>query len=205
MRLACPNGWQWRFVMTRDAAAANAFNYQFELQPVGNPSGVWTAFITGGFDAVVGVRRGNGHFLVDFTSLRARGYPFLDDDGKLASVALTYATAEFPITVSMMWAGVDGTTAEINYGAQADGSGALSFTLVGDFIPATPALETVATKSQWLPSGAGRADQVIQLGDGAGAHRTQCWNDSFIRTYEDAWDPANDFGDPSLCPAISGL
>jgi hypothetical protein len=191
--------------MTRDTASASAFDYRFDLRPLGDPNALWTAFITGSFDAAVGVRRGDGHFLVDFRSLRDRGYPFDNDNGEMASVALTYATAAFPISVSMMFTKVDGTTAEVDYRAQADGSGALTFTLIGDFI-LTPAIETIATTSRWLPSGAGRSDQLIQSGDGAGLHRTECWNDSFVLTFgEKAWAPAETFGDPALCPAISGL
>lgn len=202
-----PNGWEWRFVMTRDAGYSNTFDYRFDLRPLGDPNALWTAFITGSFDAAVGVRRGNGHFLVDFKSLRDRAYPFDNDDGALAAVALTYATAEFPISVSMMFATVEGKTAQIDYKAQADGSGALDFTLVGDFI-LTSAIETIATTSRWLPSGAGRSDQVIQSGDGAGLHRIECWSDAFVETYSDKpWLTADQrmTGDPSLCPAISGL
>ena len=107
----------------------------------------------------------------------------------------------------MMWASVDGTTAhDYDYGAQADGSGALSFTLVGDFIPATPALETVATTSRWLPSGAGRADQVIQRATAPGRIAIAML-ERLVRPdlQGQPWEPANDFGDPSLCPDISGL
>ena len=46
----------------------------------------WIAFITGYFDAAVGVRRGNGQFLVDFVELRAEGYPFRNDDSNLSFV-----------------------------------------------------------------------------------------------------------------------
>jgi hypothetical protein len=98
-----PNGWQWRFVMSRYSDPATKFHYQFELQPIDAGDGVWTTFISGDFDAAVGLRRGNGNFLVDFASLRNDGYPFTyanPDDAKLASVAITYATADFPISVS---------------------------------------------------------------------------------------------------------
>jgi hypothetical protein len=201
-----PNGWRWRFVMTRNAESASKFHYQFDLQPIGGADDEWTLFISGDFDAAVGLRRGNGNFLVDFQTLRTLGYPF-KDDGKLASIAVTYATAAFPTSVSMMLVATDGTTAGIEYSAQADGSGALSFTLTGDLIKLTPALETLAVTALWLPSGAGRADEVVQSGDGAGLHRTECWNSSFVVTYEDkAWDATSNFGDLATdCPAISGF
>lgn len=202
-----PNGWQWRFVMSRNAESPSKFHYQFDLQPIGAGDDAWTLFISGDFDAAVGLRRGNGNFLVDFQTLRTLAYPFKNDDGKLASIAVTYATAAFPTSVSMMLVATDGTTAGIAYSAEADGSGALSFTLIGDLIKLTPALETLAVTALWLPSGAGRADEVVQSGDGAGLHRTECWNSSFVVTYEDkAWDTANNFGDLSTdCPAVSGF
>jgi hypothetical protein len=206
-----PNGWQWRFVMTRVDGATTSFRYGFDLRPDGGGEDSWTRFIQGAFDASLGVRRGKGDFLVDFVSLRNLGYPFKyanPDDAKLASIAISYATAVYPISVSMMIALVDGTTGEIDYDAQVDGSGALRFTLVGDFIMLTPALETVSVTTRWLPSGAGRADQVVQSGDGAGLHRIECWNDSFIETYSSQpWLPADQqmTGDVSQCPDTPDL
>jgi hypothetical protein len=201
------NGWQWRFVMTRDATADNRFDYRMELQPDG-AGDAWTAFITGYFDAAVGVRRGNGQFLVDFTDLRAQGYPFRADDSNLAFVQVVYSTAAFPTSVAVTFAGGDGTTVELTYGAQADGSGALAYTMTGNLIELTAAIETLDVTARWLPSGAGRADQVVRAGDGAGLHRVECWNDSFVEVYSDKpWLPLDrrTTGDPALCPAIAGL
>jgi hypothetical protein len=199
-------GWRWRFVMTRDDDTR--FDYRMELQPNGAGDDAWIAFITGYFDASVGVRRGNGQFLVDFTTLRAAGYPFANDDSNLAFVQVAYSTAAFPTSVAMMFGGVDGTTVELAYGAQADGSGALAFTMTGNLIELTPAIETLDVTARWLPSGAGRADQVVRSGDGAGLHRVECWNDAFVEVYSDKPWLAPDrrtSGDPSLCPAIAGL
>jgi hypothetical protein len=200
-------GWQWRFVMTRDASVQGRFDYRMELQPDG-AGDAWTAFITGYFDAAVGVRRGNGQFLVDFTALRAEGYPFRADDSNLALVQVVYSTADFPTSVAVTFAGVDGTTVELTYGAQADGSGALAYTMTGNLIELTAAIETLDVTARWLPSGAGRADQVVRSGDGAGLHRVECWNDSFMEVYSDKpWLPLDrrTTGDPALCPAIAGL
>jgi hypothetical protein len=199
-----PNGWRWRFVMTR--SDETRFDYRMELQPDG-AGDAWTAFITGYFDAAVGVRRGKGYFLVNFAELRTQGYPFRASDN-LTSVAVAYSNAAFPTSVSMMFQGVDGATVELAYGAQADGSGALAFTVTADLIDQTPAIETLDVTARWLPSGAGRADQVVRSGDGAGLHRVECWNDAFIEVYSDKpWltPDRRTTGDPSLCPAIAGL
>ena len=202
-----PNGWQWRFVMTRNDATTTRFDYRMELQPNG-AGNAWIAFITGYFDAAVGVRRGEGSFLVNFAELRAGGYPFRNDDSNLSFVQVAYANAAFPTSVSMMFGGLDGTTVELEYGAQADGSGALAFTMTGNLIEQTPAIETLDVTARWLPTGAGRADQVVRSGDGAGLHRVECWNAAFVEVYSDKPWLAPDrrtSGDPSLCPAIAGL
>ena len=85
----------------------------------------------------------------------------------------------------MMFGGLDGTTVELEYGAQADGSGALAFTMTGNLIEQTPAIETLDVTARWLPTGAGRADQVVRSGDGAGLHRVECWNAAFVEVYSD--------------------
>ena len=85
----------------------------------------------------------------------------------------------------------------------------MTFDVIGNLIPLTPAIEDMRVTSRWLSSGEGRADLTVVSGDGAGAMQTQCWDRSFQETYDSKpWAPTEDFpanppGDPAaICPDI---
>ena len=207
-------GWQWEFRMTR--LPDLTFDYVFELQPVGAVPDVWIPFVTGRFEPSPGVRRGVGDFHVVTDPLRAAGYPFDVEGQKLRTVDVSYSTKDYPISVIVDFVSFPNladlsmtNSVHYEYGVQSDGQGAMKFTLTGDLITTTTAIEVVAVTSRWLLTGAGRADLTVQQGDGAGLMQTECWDDSFNATYNDKpWSPAEDVptggqGDPTaLCPAI---
>ena len=200
-------GWMWRLVVTR--VDATTFTYALEFHRAGDPVDTWLGFLSGMFDASAGLRRGIGSLHVDTAMLRAEGYPFDADGMKLDTIDVSYATVDYPISVVMDLVTFPNApdTSTINsahyeYAAQADGQGSMSFTLVGDLITG-PAIETLAVTSRWLPGGAGRADIIVESGDGAGLHQTECWDNSFDPTYNDKpWSTSEDVGDPSACPAL---
>jgi len=108
---------------------------------------------------------------------------------------VTYQTKDFPISVVMDLVSfpnyptdlVTTNSVHYEYGAQADGSGAMKFTMTGNLIPITSAIE------------------VLQ-GDGAGMMQSECWDTSFNATYNSKpWSPSEDLNDPSFCPAIPVL
>ena len=204
-------GWQWRFRMQREADGS--FSYAFELEPIdGGPDG-WMAFISGAFQPSPGVRRGVGNFTLETTALRAAAFPFDPDTAKTQSVTVHYSTLAFPTSVVVDlisypdYPDVSATNSvHYEYGMQANRDGAMKFTLTGDLIKTTPALEVVAVTSQWLRTGAGRADLTVLQGDGAGLMQVECWDDSFNATYNDKpWVPSENTGDPSTCPEIPTL
>jgi hypothetical protein len=201
-------GWQWRFWLKRQPD--QSFTYAFELEPLdGGPNG-WMAFITGAFQPSPGIRRGVGNFTLDTTALRAGNFPFDIDTARTQSIAVSYSTKEFPRSVMVDLVNYPdypdlGATNSVHYeyGMQADGEGALKFTLTGDLIKTTAAIEVLAVTSQWLRTGAGRADLTVLQGDGAGLMQVECWNSEFEATYnEKPWSPAENTGDSSACPQI---
>lgn len=208
-------GFQWRFVMTRESSQPATFGYRLELQRVGDPPDAWIPWVTGGFIASSGAaRRGEGWFNVETDKLRAADFPFeKPDDQKLKSLSVSYSTKAFPISVT-----VDLTTnpslsdttvtntLHYEYGAQADGQGAMRFEVTADWVPATPAFETLIVTARWLPHGEGRAEATIKLGDGAGLTQTQCWDSSFRLTYNhEPWATVHNRGDILDCPVIPEL
>ena len=202
--------WQWRFVVER--TAPKTFAYELLLSRIAEPNTEWP-LLTGEFTSAEGARRGVGSFTMATDTLRAQGFPFDDGGLKIRSIDVEYATAELPIMVHMelltypdpadtsMW-----VTTMYDYGAQENGQGALRFSISGNLDPATPAIETLTVTSRWLPTGEGRAEARIELGDGIGATETQCWGPDFNPTYTDKpWAPTpdapdeDDFGDVTAC------
>ncbi|HEX3697091.1 MAG TPA: hypothetical protein VH374_17065 [Polyangia bacterium] len=60
-------------------------------------------------------------------------------------------------------------------------------------------LTTVA--AGFFGAGAGRTQAAVIAGDAAGAQQDECWGSGFAPTYNlKPWSPAEDTGDPSLCP-----
>jgi len=204
--------WEWQFAMQREADGS--FSYAFNLEPLGAGGSAWLSLITGNFTPSPGVRRGAGSFTLTTAALRAAGFPFDPGLGKLDTLMVTYQTKDFPISVVMNLVSfpnyptdlVTTNSVHYEYGAQADGSGAMKFTMTGNLIPITSAIEVVQVTSQWLASGAGRADLTVLQGDGAGMMQSECWDTSFNATYNSKpWSPSEDLNDPSFCPAIPVL
>jgi hypothetical protein len=203
-------GWQGRFRMDREAD--QSFSYAFELEPVGAGEAAWIALLTGNFQPSPGIRRGVGSFTLNTEALRAASFPFDADLVKTRTLTVQYSTKDFPITVVLDLAAFTDLTltasnsVHYEYGVQSNGQGAMKFTMTGDLIKTTAAIEVVAVTSAWLASGAGRADLTVQQGDGAGLMQTECWDDAFNASYNDKpWSPLEDTGDPSACPQIPTL
>jgi len=207
-------GWQWRFIVIRDAPTM--FTYRLEFQRVGEAPDKWAALLTGWFEPSPssGARRGVGGFLVKTSELRIAGYPFENRGDLLDSIDVGYSTREFPINVEVRVDQFvdDGTYANINtvqyeYATQADGRGAMRFTLSGQFIEG-PVVDTLLVTTRWLAAGAGRGEATVTQGDaGVGLVQVQCWGPDFRQTYNDKpWKILDNFGsDMSICPDIPRL
>ncbi len=84
-----------------------------------------------------------------------------------------------------------------------DGSGEITFTLVGNVVPG-PAHRDADPQ---LPGGCrpapGWRPWSVASGDGAGLTQTECWDATFAATYNDKpWSTSEDFGDVSPCPVL---
>ena len=199
--------------MNQVAANPMTFAYALQLQRTTDPDDVWIRFLDGEFTSSKSARRGVGWFKMQTDDLRAAGFPFDDDGGKIQSIRVEYSTIAFPIEVKMVMVTfpdlldlTQTVTTTYDYGAQSNGQGAMKFTVTGNLDPTTPALETLSVTSRWLPSGEGSAKAMITLGDGVGATETQCWNSDFTPSFtEKPWGQTPDSpdvsgGDESLCP-----
>ena len=203
-------GWQWRFVMTRDPATPEKFDYEFDVEPVG-PGDQWILFIDGSFLATGGARRGMGAFRIQTDELGSAGFTFAygADGSLLKTLDVMYSTAAFPVSVTMeLQLYPDAITGDrtsvstllYHHEAQENGQGRMEFS-------GTDSMgKMLGITSRWLPSGAGRADVTATDGMGFSGTWAECWDTSFRETYnEKSWDPTMTRGDLGLCPDVSGI
>jgi len=204
-------GWQWRFVMRRDPATPEKFDYEFDVEPVG-AGDQWIAFIDGAFLATGGARRGMGTFRIRTDDLRLANFTFAygADGSLLKELDVAYSTAAFPVSVTMdlqLYPNAsdippDFTTVTFlhyHHEAEENGQGKMEFS-------GTDATgKMLAINSRWLASGAGRADVTASDGMGFNGTWTECWDSSFRETFnQTSWD-ATSRGDMALCPDVSGI
>jgi hypothetical protein len=199
-------GWRWKLVVTRQDTTS--FKYELDVQSTAAGSAP-VPFLTGTFDLAGGVKQGNGAVTANFAALASAAFPLDDSSKPLTTLTLSYQnyqTPGSPVSVTLQIErtpdanGV--TSARFMYKILTDGSGEITFTLVGNVVPG-PAIETLTLNSGWLPTGVGMATLVVASGDGAGLTQTECWDATFSMTYNDKpWSASEDYGDVSTCPVL---
>jgi hypothetical protein len=208
--------WWMRVRVERDQTIVDRFDYYIEVHKDGNDDTDWPTFVSGHFDSGHTARRGVGELMLDTAEVRLEGLD-VSDLGALANLTVKYDTLDDPLTIDMTindlpatGSADPGSKIVYSYSQTAAGQGEMIFDLIGNIITTTTAVEDLRVTSQWLTSGAGKATVDVLSGDGAGALQTECWNASFVATYNSKpWSPTEDVpanppADPGdLCPAIS--
>jgi hypothetical protein len=192
-------GWESRLVIDRapGAGLVAAFTYSVDVRTAGR-AGPWIALITGNVHSDGGVRRGEGQMTLSTTAARAAGYPLGDLDG-WETLVIDYRTVAFPVSSKMTLVNHPaGQRFVYAYEEAADGSGSMVF----DF--PTPQFAPFATlaqiRSQWIASGAGRADFRVVEGLRARARGIDCWGADTRSTYVlRELDPAKNLGTAATC------
>jgi hypothetical protein len=155
--------------------------------------------------------RGTGAFTMDFDTAERLDPVGNDGEGVLDVV---YDLDSDPRSITMDWAtlqatpqgGEEAVTLHYEYAEHSDGSGDFAFAIHGDLDDSGSLWEDASVRSQWLPTGEGRADVMISGGD-LGAivvEGTECWDAGFGRTYwtdSQGWAPTE--GDAASCPVFT--
>jgi hypothetical protein len=178
-------------------------DYRIELRPVGAAD--WVSLLTGKYISSGSARRGEGDIHLLASNVRNAGYPVDADPGlvNLLTLDIVYANADFPVTVMLDIATLKGATTELGhyaYSQQQDGSGLMSFDWEGR--ADSGALITARMLSQWIGSGAGRADLTADLTPNRTGVvtplGTDCWGVDAVASYR--FRPnENPQGDPASC------
>jgi hypothetical protein len=210
--------WETRMSVSRDDADPGRFDYEIAVHHLGAVDTDWPVLIQGWFQVGKTARRGMGHVELLTADARAEGLD-VADLGMLDHLEITYDTSADPVTVAMHITDLPAPgsadpapTATFTYAQNAAGQGEMTFDIISNIIPLTPAVEDMRITSHWLSTGEGRADLTVVSGDGAGAQQIQCWDRSFQETYNSKpWAPKENFptdppGDPAaFCPVIPPL
>jgi hypothetical protein len=194
-------GWEIRVLMDRadDPSSPTGFNISYNVQVRSTQVAgmLFVDFMTGYYAPSGNARRGRGQLQLLVDNARKAGYP-VDDFGQLVELDLCYQTMEYPVIVHMLAKNQDTAkerTVTYDYEEAADGSGTLFFDLITDGSAGTTDLRFI---SQWLGSGAGRADAyAAALGILAG---TDCWGPDSRASL--SWRLGRDLKNPnesSLC------
>jgi len=99
------------------------------------------------------------------------------------------------------------------YHEHADLSGDFSFTAEGNVIDESAAIERLAIRTRWIPTGEGLAEASVSGGDVdlqgfSGVHITECWDTNYLRSYYHdeiegtEWHINPDEGDVATCPSF---
>ena len=128
---------------------------------------------------------GRGWFALDLDAIRQLD-PTEDGRGR---VAYAFEKTEAGVSVRMHLDAVDDAGEKVEagyaYGEDAAGNGFVLFAFP-ESINDAPLKENVLIRTRWTTNGAGRADVVAVGGDLEGdvARGSQCWDKTFVSTYE---------------------
>ncbi len=181
-------GWEVRVVMQRSTVSATQLQMQYwvQVRPVGQGDSAWVSFLDGNYTSQGSARLGQGELHLEVQAARTALYPVDDDAGlrNLDHIDLTYSNADYPITVSMQIVEVPGSntqSGDYEYQQQQDGSGSMQFTWQGLTQAGTSVSATM--EAEWLGSGAGRADLILEPTGLDITLGTDCWGGDTVATY----------------------
>ena len=201
-------GWEIRVVMQRSSVSPSLLHmdYWVQVRPVGQGDSPWVSFLAGKYDSQGSARTGTGEIHLLVNDVRVAGYPVNDDPGlvNLDHLDVTYDNADYPITVTMTIVNLPTAPTQsgtYTYAQNQDGSGKMTFDWQGT--TDTGVQITANMTSQWLGSGAGRADLTAHLTSTPTSQSTtlgtDCWGDDTVATYTLRLQGNTTTGDPNSC------
>lgn len=201
-------GWELHVVMQRSTVAPSVLrmDYWVQVRPAGTGDSGWVSFLIGQYTSAGSARAGQGEIQLHADYVRAAGYP-IDADAGLANLdylVVTYDNAAYPIHVTMEIVNLPTATTQsgrYEYFQNQDGSGQMSFDWEG--FTDTGATGSARMQSQWIGSGAGRADLTAVLDATQPTVVTplgiDCWGVDSVATYSYRAEGSVESGAPASC------
>lgn len=199
-----PN-WQLRLVMQRSSVSGSLLHmdYWLQLRPTGGDDATWVSFLAGSYTSAGSARAGQGAIRLLAADVRAAGYPIDADEGlaTLDRLEVAYDTGTFPVSVVMTIVNLPSPETKVgryDYLQNQDGSGRMSFDWEGT--TETGAAIPARLLSQWVGSGAGRADLTAELvANVSTTLGVDCWGGDSVATYSFRLRDRVATGEPATC------
>jgi len=200
--------WETRVVMDRSTVSSSQLrmDYWVQLRPIGQGDSAWVSFLVGDYTSAGSARTGSGDIHLLAQSVRAAQYPIDDDPGlhQLDHLDVAYSNATYPMTVELSIVNIPSPTSQSGtyaYARNQDGSGVMTFNWQGVTESGAPITATMT--SQWLGSGAGRADLTVDLTPNRAGILTllgtDCWGVDTVATYTKRLQGSTESGSPDSC------
>ena len=199
-------GWELHLVMQRSPVSPGLLHmdYWLQLRPVGGGDSAWVSLLIGSYTSAGSARTGQGEIHLVTAEARASGYPVSDDSGlaDLDHLDVTYDNAAFPVTVTMAIVKLPpAASGNYAYLQNQDGSGQMRFDWQG--FTDSGAQVTATMQSEWIGSGAGRADLTADRTPNqpnlSTLLGTDCWGVDAAATYSYRLLNKVTTGDPASC------
>jgi hypothetical protein len=166
------------------ANADGTFDYVLSGHAKSDASAHFLAVVDGHADPRPGELQGNGTFLLDFDASRV--VDPIDNANNHGQVNVNYDLAAKHLDLTIMTTDANGQAVGLDYAYNetSAGGGDMTLDLIAN-VGGTAAEEDVTLRSRWLPTGAGRGDARLAGGDlgSVQAISSECWSQSFLRTY----------------------
>jgi hypothetical protein len=200
--------WEMRVVMDRSTVSTSLLHmdYWVQLRPLGQDDSTWVSILAGAYTSQGSARTGQGNIRLLANDVRLAGYPVDDDPGlrELDHLTVTYSNVDYPRTVTMEIVNLPtakALTGSYAYSQNQDGSGRMTFDWQG--FTETGVQITANMTSQWLGSGAGRADVTADLTPNLPNQSTllgtDCWGVDTVATYSYRLQGDTTTGSPDSC------
>jgi hypothetical protein len=209
-------GWETRVVMRRSEATATLLHmdYWVQVRQVGQGESGWFSLLTGAYTSQGSARTGYGDIHFNVGTARKAGYPTDTDPGvvELDHLDVCYdrsSNASVCNNVNAAAVYVDMTIVNVAtaktqsgryvYELAQDNSGNMQFNWQGTTDAGVPITATV--HARWWPTGAGRADLVVDFTPNLPRNTTlgtDCWGQDTVATYVSRLGQTP-IGDPATC------
>lgn len=178
-----PAEWQFRAV----EVASGEYDYVLEGRNKGSSQPFEPVWTGKGYGRSRPEHR-TGWFQIDFDAANRIDPTRLRADDESGTVKIEYALASWPVRVSALGTELDRDAHyQVTVTTQRDGGGRVDIDVHDDIDDShDSALEDVVMRSRWLATGAGRADVTLSGGGlppQALVKVSECWSESFTRTY----------------------
>lgn len=195
-------GYVLRVSMSRvpPVAGGTSVTFAYSLEFSTKSTNAFVQVISGTFDPLGGLGKGNGQVSFNVEALRSIQYPLGPDIVEVRKIDITHARNDGFRSLLVHQdntATAAAPTADLTYSESPDGSATTHFVLA---LAANLWTSEIDVVSAWRGDGAGRGEIKVTKGLATGLVGIDCWGPTTVATYVSRdWDKAANQGDIATC------